>query len=56
LGPEGFGRFVLIFSTVQMIAAFLRFQTWQTIVHFGTPYLLKRKSQQFSSIAFFGKF
>jgi len=54
LGPEGFGKFVLIFSTVQMIAAFLRFQTWQTIVHFGVPYLLRRKAHQFSSIAFFG--
>jgi len=54
LGPEGFGKFVVVFSTVQMITAFLRFQTWQTIVHFGVPYLLRRKSRQFSSIAFFG--
>ena len=54
LGPEGFGQFVLIFSTVQMIAAFLRFQTWQTIVHFGVRYVLERNPQKFSSLAFFG--
>ena len=54
LGPEGFGQFVLIFSTVQLIAAFLRFQTWQTIVHFGVRYVLERNPQKFSSLAFFG--
>lgn len=54
LGPEGFGQFVLIFSTVQLIAAFLRFQTWQTIVHFGVRYVLERNPHKFSSLAFFG--
>jgi len=54
LGPEGFGRFVLIFSTVQMIAFFLRFQTWQTIVHFGVRYVLERDPQKFSALSFFG--
>ena len=54
LGPEGFGKFVLIFSSVQMISAFLRFQTWQTIVHFGVRYVLEQDPQKFSALAFFG--
>ena len=54
LGPEGFGQFVLIFSTVQMIAALLRFQTWQTIVHYGVRYILERDPQKFSALAYFG--
>lgn len=56
LGPSGFGQFVLIFSAVQLIAAFLRFQTWQTIVHYGVRYVLERSPQKFSSLAFFGIF
>ena len=53
LGLEGFGKFVLIFSTVQIIAAFLRFHTWQTMVHFGVRHVLERSPYQFSALAFF---
>ena len=52
LGPVGFGQFVLIFSTVQIIAAFLRLQTWQTVVHFGARYIAGNDLQKFSSLAF----
>ncbi len=37
LGPAGFGQFILIVSTVQVMVAFIKLQTWQTVVHFGAP-------------------
>lgn len=39
LGPAGFGQFILIVSTVQILAATIKLQTWQTVVHFGAPAL-----------------
>ncbi|GAB5487693.1 MAG: lipopolysaccharide biosynthesis protein [Parasphingorhabdus sp.] len=51
LGPAGFGTFILIVSTGQIIAALFRIQTWQAIVQFGTPLLTKRDHAAFNVIA-----
>ncbi len=51
LGPAGFGTFILIVSSGQIIAALFRIQTWQAIVQFGTPLLAKRDHAAFNVIA-----
>ncbi|MEP2987486.1 MAG: oligosaccharide flippase family protein [Parasphingorhabdus sp.] len=51
LGPAGFGTFILIVSTGQIIAALFRIQTWQAIVQFGTPLLAKKDHTAFNVIA-----
>ena len=51
LGPEGFGEFILVVSAVQILFAILRFETWQSIVHFGAPYLLSGDKRRFSTLA-----
>lgn len=51
LGPAGFGTFILIVSTGQIIAALFRIHTWQAIVQFGTPLLAKKNNAAFYQIA-----
>lgn len=51
LGPSGFGTFILIVSSGQIIAALFRIQTWQAIVQFGTPLLAKKDHAGFGLIA-----
>lgn len=51
LGPAGFGTFILIVSTGQIIAALFRIQTWQAIVQFGTPLLAKGDHSAFNNLA-----
>ena len=51
LGPVGFGSFILIVSTGQIIAALFRIQTWQAIVQFGTPLLAKDDQPSFDQVA-----
>lgn len=51
LGVEGFGTFILIVSTGQIVAAFFRVQTWQAIVQFGTPLLARKDRNGFRRIA-----
>ncbi|MDP5102756.1 MAG: oligosaccharide flippase family protein [Erythrobacter sp.] len=48
LGPAGFGKFILIVSTVQILAATIKLQTWQTVVHFGAPALAAHDRGGFS--------
>ena len=48
LGPAGFGQFILIVSTVQILAATIKLQTWQTVVHFGAPALANNDRPAFS--------
>ena len=52
LGPEGFGSFILIVSSVQIVAAVIRLQTWQTTVHFGGPLIARGDRAGFSRIVF----
>ncbi|SIN61001.1 Membrane protein involved in the export of O-antigen and teichoic acid [Parasphingorhabdus marina DSM 22363] len=51
LGVAGFGTFILIVSTGQIVAAFFRVQTWQAIVQFGTPLLIGGDRNGFRRIA-----
>ncbi|MEO0440964.1 MAG: oligosaccharide flippase family protein [Pseudomonadota bacterium] len=51
LGVAGFGTFILIVSTGQIVAAFFRVQTWQAIVQFGTPLLAGPDRSGFRRIA-----
>jgi len=51
LGPAGFGTFILIVSAGQILAALFRIQTWQAIVQFGTPLLVKGDHKAFGRIA-----
>ena len=51
LGPAGFGTFILIVSTGQIIAALFRVQTWQAIVQFGSPQLGQGNHSAFLGIA-----
>lgn len=51
LGPAGFGTFILIVSTGQILAALFRIQTWQAVVQFGTPLLSKGDHKAFGRIA-----
>lgn len=39
LGPENFGKFVLILGTGQAVGAIATFSTWQVVVRFGMPHL-----------------
>lgn len=50
LGPAGFGQFIVIVSTVQIIAAFVKLQTWQTVVHFGAPAIARGDRAGFTRI------
>ena len=51
LGPALFGAFALILSTNRLTVALLRFETWQTIVHFGIKHLESGDTRKFASLA-----
>ncbi|MEE9434926.1 MAG: oligosaccharide flippase family protein, partial [Sphingorhabdus sp.] len=51
LGPALFGVFALILSTNRLTVALLRFETWQTIVHFGIKHLEGGDPRKFASLA-----
>ncbi len=51
LGAAGFGTFILIVSTGQILAALFRIQTWQAIVQFGTPLLARDDHRAFGRVA-----
>jgi len=54
LGLKGFGHFSLIFGTAQAMVAVAGFQTWQTIVRFGTPHILANHNDRFARLSVFG--
>ena len=54
LGVKDFGHFSLIFGTAQALVALAGFQTWQTIVRFGAPDVLKGEWERFGRLAVFG--
>lgn len=39
LGIDVYGQLILIYSFAQLVTAIVQFQTWQPILHFGTPAL-----------------
>lgn len=50
LGPAGFGQFILIVSTIQILSAFVRLQTWQTVVQYGTKLIHQGDKGAFSRL------
>ncbi len=54
LGLRDFGHFSLIFGTAQALVAIAGFQTWQTIVRFGTPDVVAGKWDRFGRLAVLG--
>lgn len=50
LGPENFGLFALVFSVAQLIAGLVLFQTWQIIIHYGTPHFLEKQASRFAEL------
>jgi O-antigen/teichoic acid export membrane protein len=51
LGVSGFGEFMVIVGTVQVLSAILKLQTWQAVVHFGMPYLLAGQQAAFRNLS-----
>ncbi|WP_417620657.1 lipopolysaccharide biosynthesis protein [Parasphingorhabdus sp.] len=51
LGVAGFGEFMVIVGAVQVLAAILKLQTWQTVVQFGVPYLLAGQYRNFRKLS-----
>lgn len=51
LGLKEFGHFALIFATGQALVAIASFQTWQTIVKFGAPYVRAKEWDKFGRLA-----
>lgn len=54
LGVKDFGHFSLIFGTAQALVALAGFQTWQAIVRFGAPDVLKGRWDRLGRLAVFG--
>lgn len=50
LGPEGFGRFVLILGMGQAVAALVGFQTWQIVVRYGALHLKAGEDAAFARL------
>lgn len=50
LSREDFGLFVLIQTYVLFIDQIINFQSWQTVIKFGTEYLLNKQFNKFKSI------
>lgn len=54
LGPEGFGQLILIHSLSLAVAQFARFESWQSVVRFGTPAWHDEDSWRFRRVVGFG--
>jgi O-antigen/teichoic acid export membrane protein len=54
LGVKDFGHFSLIFGTAQALTGLAGFQTWQTVVRFGAPDVLKGEWDRFGRLAVLG--
>lgn len=53
LGVEAFGQMILIYTCAQLVSAVVQFQTWQPILHFGTPALQAGRFGDFRRIVRF---
>ncbi len=51
LGVAGFGEFMVIVGSIQVLTAILKLQTWQAVVQFGVPYLLAGQHQAFRKLS-----
>lgn len=53
LGLEGFGQFVLVLGTAQLVSSFVAFQTWQAMVRFGMGHVQETISPALSRLTAF---
>lgn len=53
LGVEGFGRFAMILSFGQAVANIVQFQSWQTVIRYGTTYLQQEQFDRLRRILAF---
>ena len=53
LGLEGFGQFVLVLGTAQLVSSFVAFQTWQAMVRFGMGHVQETISPDLSRLTAF---
>lgn len=54
LGVEAFGQLILIHSLSLAVAQFARFESWQSVVRFGTPALRGGEPEQLRRVLSFG--
>ena len=54
LGVKDFGHFSLIFGTGLAVVELSRFQTWQMVVRYGTPYVVRGDWDAFGRLAMGG--
>jgi len=53
MSPELFGALVVIQAYAKAVSDFIKFQTWQFVVQFGTPALEKQNIQRFRDVISF---
>ncbi|SKC18973.1 Membrane protein involved in the export of O-antigen and teichoic acid [Kosakonia radicincitans] len=53
MSPELFGALVVIQAYAKAVSDFIKFQTWQFVVQFGTPALEKKNIQRFRDVISF---
>lgn len=53
LGIDAYGQLILIYSFAQLVTAIVQFQTWQPILHFGTPALAENRFGDFRHLVRF---
>jgi len=53
LGPENFGKFMLIFSFAQTISGFTSFQTWQILIRYGTSLVHDKSHAKLAELTWF---
>jgi O-antigen/teichoic acid export membrane protein len=53
LGLRDFGHFSLIFGAAQAVVAIAGFQTWQSVIRFGSKHLKAGKAREFRRLALF---
>ena len=46
LGPEGFGKFVLVLTYGQMIANFVQFQSWKGVIRYGALHVAAERTDR----------
>lgn len=51
--PAMFGVLVIVQSYAKSISDFIKFQTWQLVVQYGTPALTNNNPQQFRNVVSF---
>lgn len=53
LGVDAYGQLILIYAFAQLVSAVVQFQTWQPILHFGTPAIAEGRFGDFRRVVRF---